>query len=141
VRAQSWPSSLTLTTAPALDTWPWPEFVERPGQPAQEIYDRIAAMPAGKHRAFKSHSAPPELPFIEAGSGTDVKYIVVSRNPEEALVSLKVFLDMHTAQFYELWQMPKAALTRPTFEAFYREVVAPRGMQGMFFGGTSPTCC
>ena len=113
---------------------PWPEFVERPGQPAGEIHERVAAMPAGKRRAFKSHSAPPELPFVKAGSGKHVQYIVVFRNPEEALVSFKIFLDKHTDAFYDLWQMPRAAMTRPTFEAFYREVVDPRQMQGIFFG-------
>lgn len=113
---------------------PWPEFVERPGQPVQEVHARIDAMPAGKRRAFKSHAAPPELPFIKAGTGKDVKYVVVTRNPEEALVSFKVFLEMHTDAFYAQWQMPKNAMTQPTFEAFYREVVAPRGMHGMWFG-------
>ena len=29
---------------------PWPELVERPGQPAREVLDRLAAMPAGKRR-------------------------------------------------------------------------------------------
>ena len=38
---------------------PWPEFVERPGQPPQEVVDRIAAMPTGRRRAIKSHAAPP----------------------------------------------------------------------------------
>lgn len=90
-------------------------------------------MPRGKRRAFKSHDAPPDLPFVKAGSGKDVKYIVVCRNPEEAMVSFKLFLDMHTDAFYDLWQVPKAAMARPTFEAFYREVVDARGMQGMFF--------
>jgi len=113
---------------------PWPEFVERPGQPASEVHARIAAMPRDKRRAFKSHDAPPDLPFVKAGSGKDVKYIVVCRNPEEALVSFKLFLDMHTDAFYDLWQVPRAAMTRPTFDAFYREVVEPRGMGGMFFG-------
>jgi aryl sulfotransferase len=113
---------------------PWPEFVERPGQPASEIHARLLAMPRSRRRAFKSHDAPPDLPFVKVGSGKNVKYIVVCRNPEEALVSFKVFLDMHTDAFYDLWQVPKAAMTRPTFEAFYREVVDPGGMQGMFFG-------
>ena len=113
---------------------PWPEFVERPGQQPQEVLDRIAAMPTDKRRAFKSHSAPPELPFITAGSGKDVKYIAVSRNPEEALVSFKIFIDMHTQAFYDLWKFPRAALCRPDFEAFYREVIDAKGMQGMFFG-------
>ncbi|HXJ22055.1 MAG TPA: sulfotransferase domain-containing protein [Polyangia bacterium] len=113
---------------------PWPEFVERPGRDPQEVVDRIAAMPAGRRRAIKTHAAPPELPFIEAGSGKDVKYVVVSRNPEEALVSFKVFLEQHTDAFYDLWKVPRGAMTRPEFGTWYREVVDPRGMQGMFFG-------
>jgi hypothetical protein len=113
---------------------PWPEFLERPGQSPQEILDRIEAMPTSQRRSFKTHSPPPEMPFIKAGQGKDVKYIAVCRNPEEALVSFKVFLEMHTDAFYDLWQVPRAALTRAEFTAFYREVVASKGMQGMFFG-------
>jgi aryl sulfotransferase len=113
---------------------PWPELVERPGQPQREVLDRLAAMPAGTRRALKSHSAPPELPFIRAGKGPDVKYIAVCRNPEEALVSFKVFLEKHTDAFYDLWKVPRAALTRSDFPTFYREVVESKGMQGMFFG-------
>ncbi len=112
----------------------WPEFVERPGQPAQEVLDRIAAMPASRRRAFKTHAGPPELPFVEAGSGKDVKYVVVARNPEEALVSFKLFLDQHTDAWYDLWKVPRAALTRPDFATWYREVVTPKEMQGMLFG-------
>jgi aryl sulfotransferase len=113
---------------------PWPEFVERPGQPPREVLDRLAAMPTSARRAFKSHSAPPELPFFKAGQGKDVKYIAVCRNPEEALVSFKLFLDNHTDAFFDLWKLPRAALTRPDFEAFYREVIDAKGMQGMFYG-------
>ena len=114
---------------------PWPELVERPGQPQREVLDRLAAMPAGTRRVFKSHSAPPELPFIKkAGQGPDVKYIAVCRNPEESLVSFKIFLEKHTDAFYDLWKVPRAALTRPDFATFYREVVEAKGMQGMFFG-------
>ena len=113
---------------------PWPEFVERPGQPRREVLDRLAAMPPSARRAFKSHSAPPELPFFKAGQGKDVKYIAVCRNPEEALVSFKVFLDKHTDAFFELWKAPRAALTRPDFATFYREVIDAKGMQGMSYG-------
>jgi hypothetical protein len=116
------------------DVVPWPELVERPGQPPQEILDRLEALPVGRRRAFKSHAAPPQLPFVRSGAGKDVKYVVVCRNPEEALVSLKVFLEQHTEAFYDLWQVPKAAMTRPDFGTFYREVLEARGMQGMLFG-------
>jgi len=59
---------------------------------------------------------------------------VVCRNPEEAVVSFKIFLDQHTDAFYDLWKVPRPAMTRPDFGAFYREVFDPRGMQGMLFG-------
>lgn len=112
----------------------WPELVERPGQPPREVLDRLAAMPRGVRRVLKSHSAPPELPFVKVGSGPEVKYIAVCRNPEEALVSFKLFLEKHTDAFYDLWKVPRAALTRPDFGTFYREVVEAKGLQGMFFG-------
>ena len=63
-----------------------------------------------------------------------MKYVVVARNPEESLVSFKLFLDQHTDAFYDLWKVPRAAMTRPDFPTFYREVVDPRGIAGMFFG-------
>ena len=113
---------------------PWPEFVERPGQPPQEMLDRIAAMPTSRRRAIKTHAAPPELPFIKAGTGKDVKYVVVCRNPGGGVVSFKLFLDQHTDAFYDLWKVPRAAMTRPDFGAFYREIFDARGMQGMLFG-------
>ena len=116
------------------DVVPWPEFVERPGQDPREVLERMAAMPVSRRRAIKTHQGPPELPFVKAGSGKDVKYVVVSRNPEEALVSFKLFLEQHTDAWYDLWKVPRAALTRPDFGAWYREVADPKGLQGMFFG-------
>lgn len=112
---------------------PWIEFLSHPGQPLQSVVDRVEAMPAGRRRAFKTHSAPPALPFIEAGSGRDVKYIVVFRNPEEALVSFRPFIEKHSDAWFELWQMPRQAMCRQDFPSFYAEVVDRQGMQGMFF--------
>ncbi len=112
----------------------WPEFTERPGQPLEEVVDRIEALPTDRRRLFKSHTPPPDCPYQKPGTGKDVKYIVVCRNPEEALVSFKVFLERHTDEFYGMWGIPKAALTRPDFPTFYREVVDQEGMQGMLFG-------
>ena len=113
---------------------PWIEFIERPNQPFQEVLDRVEAMPTDRRRAFKSHSAPPALPFQRQGAGKDVKYLVVFRNPEEALVSFRPFLDKHTDEWFDLWKVPKGALYRPDFPSFYREVIDGAGMQGMFFG-------
>ena len=113
---------------------PWIEFVTRPGQPLTELLDTLEAMPADKPRAFKTHSAPPDLPFFDAGSGKQLKYIVVARNPEEALVSFRPFLGQHNDAWFDLWEMPKEAMYRDDFPGFYNEVIAPQGMQGMFFG-------
>ena len=113
---------------------PWIEFLSHPGQSHQNVIDRVEAMPRSRRRAFKTHSAPPELPFLTEGVGRDVKYIVVLRNPEEALVSFRPFLEKHSDEWFDLWQMPREALCRPDFPSFYTEVIDSHGMQGMFFG-------
>lgn len=128
---------LTGGTAAFRDIYeevPWIEFVSYPGQTDQEILDRVEAMPAGRRRAFKTHSPPPAVPYLEAGADREVKYIVVFRNPEEALVSFWPFLNKHSDEWFELWQMPRQAICRPDFPSFYSEVIDSHGMQGMFFG-------
>ncbi len=128
---------LTGGTADFRDLYeevPWIEFLSHPGQSHQDVIDRVAAMPTSRRRAFKTHSAPPAVPFVKAGAGRDVKYVVVFRNPEEALVSFRPFLDQHSDAWYDLWQMPREALCRPDFPSFYSDVIDSHGMQGMFFG-------
>jgi hypothetical protein len=85
-------------------------------------------------RAFKSHSAPPGLPYVEAGGGKDVRYIMVVRHPEEALVSAKPFFEKHTDEWLELWDVPKGALSRPNFSTFYYEVIDRMGLNAALFG-------
>lgn len=113
---------------------PWIEFLSYPGQPFQEVLDRVDAMPMDQRRAFKTHSAPEIVPFIQDGSDKQVKYIVVFRNPEEALVSFRPFLDQQTDEWRDLWQVPKGAYSRPDFPSFYYEVIDAPGAQGRFFG-------
>ena len=113
---------------------PWIEFLGHPEQTHQAVLDRVDAMPTDRRRAFKTHSAPPAVPFIAEGSGQDVKYIVVFRNPEEALVSFRPFLDNHSDEWFDLWQMSKGSICGADFPSFYYDVVDARGMQGMFFG-------
>lgn len=116
------------------DVVPWIEFLSRPGQPHEEVLDRVEAMPTSARRAFKSHSAPPQVPFLASGAGPEVKYLVIFRNPEEALVSFRPFLQQHSDGWFDLWQMPREAMCRPDFPSFYSEVIDGHGMQGMFFG-------
>lgn len=113
---------------------PWIEFLADPEQTEQEVLERVANMTKSKPRAFKTHSAPPDLPFIEPTAGKNVRYIVVCRNPEEAIASFKPFLEKHTDDWFELWGMPKAVMTRDKLTDFYHEIVSEMDMQGMFFG-------
>lgn len=113
---------------------PWIEFLGFPEQPHQDVVDRVGAMPAETRRAFKTHSPPPAVPFQAAGSGKDVKYVVVFRNPEEAFVSFRPFLDKHSDEWFRLWGMPREAMCRPDFPSFYNEVIDGHGMQGAVFG-------
>lgn len=127
---------LTGGTADFRDIYeevPWIEFLGYPGQPHQAVLDRVSAMPAAR-RAFKTHSAPPDVPFKSVSSDRDVKYIVVFRNPEEALVSARPFLEKHSDEWFDLWEMPREAMCRPDFPSFYSEVIDGYGMQGAFFG-------
>ena len=114
---------------------PWLEFVEGPDDTRERRLERFRSMPTSRRRAFKTHSAPPLIPYIAPAPGApDVKYVVVVRNPEEALVSLKPFIEGHSQAFFDHWNVPKAAMTRPTFADFYHEVLANMPTAAMFFG-------
>lgn len=128
---------LTGGTADFQDVYaqvPWIEFLGHPQQIFGEVLDRLERMPIDTRRAFKTHSAPPTVPFQNVATGKDIKYIVVFRNPEEALVSFRPFLGQHTDAWFDLWQVPKEALYRRDFPSFYWQVIDANGMQGMFFG-------
>ena len=74
---------------------------------------------------------PPQLFMSER----DVKYIVAFRNPEEALVSFRPFLEQHSDEWFDLWQMPREAMCRPDFPSFHTEVIlTATACKGMFFG-------
>ncbi len=113
---------------------PWIELVERPGQTPEELLARWEAMPQDARRAFKTHAAPPVLPYVAPGEGRpEVRYIVVARDPEEALVSFKPFLEKHTDEWYALWGVARPSLTAPSFAAFYDRVVEGMGLhEGLF---------
>jgi hypothetical protein len=113
---------------------PWLELLTRPGMPVGELLDRVDGMRRDRPRAFKSHAAPPMLPYVEPDIGQDIRYIVVVRNPEEALVSARPFFEKHTEAWLNLWQVPRAALTRPDFPTFYREVLDTMGLNRALFG-------
>ena len=107
---------------------PWIEFLGDPHDTIEQVADRINAMPRSKRRAFKTHAAPPCLPYFAPNAQHDVRYIVVARNPEEALVSFWPFFARHCDEWVDLWGMPRNALRRDTFQSFYDELVVPFGL-------------
>jgi aryl sulfotransferase len=74
---------------------PWLEFVPRPNTDPDDLVAAFDQMPTELRRAFKSHAAPPTLPFQRAGAGPDVRYLVVVRNPDEAIAASRPFLAAH----------------------------------------------
>ena len=100
-------------------------------------------------RAFKTHSQPGDGPGDFATFRDDMKYVVVVRNPEEAIVSFKPFLAAHSLELWKLWDAvdQREKMMRPTFEAFYNdlvlkgfpnmppEAVPPGGLLTMLFFG------
>jgi Sulfotransferase domain len=114
---------------------PWLEFVEGPDDTREKRLQRFKSMPTTRRRAFKTHAAPPMIPYVEPVAGApDVKYVVVVRNPEEALVSLKPFIEGHSQRFFDYWKASKNEMVRETFEQFYWEVLAKMPIGEMFFG-------
>lgn len=112
---------------------PWIEFVSRPGMPAGELMARLEAMPTAQPRAFKTHSDPTTLGYLPPGGEKDVRYVVVMRNPEEALVSMQPFIAQHTDEWFALWQAPRAAFEYPDFPRFYAGFVEKTQMhRGIF---------
>ena len=96
-------------------------------------------MPADVPRAFKTHSAPPMIPFFKQGEGPNVKYIVVARNPEESLVSFYPFLKKHNPEFIKLYGLPENMFNSfPSFEVFM-DFIGGTAM-GMLFGFMKGTC-
>jgi hypothetical protein len=113
---------------------PWPEFVDHPQSKPEDIAARMDAISSEeRRRAFKSHAAPPDLPYHAPGSGTDVKYIVVLRNPEEAMVSAFPFLGKHTDEWFQLWGIPKGEMVPPDFASFWGGM-GSHGLGPMLFG-------
>ncbi|WP_095011731.1 sulfotransferase domain-containing protein [Tsuneonella mangrovi] len=129
---------LTGGTADFRDIYeevPWIELLNYPGETFEQVASRVDAMPHGVRRGFKSHSAPPALPYLAAGSDPKVKYVVVFRNPEEAMVSFWPFMAKHSDEWFNLWGIPPGAMTRPDFPSFFADFIEPQLAQDTRFFG------
>jgi aryl sulfotransferase len=97
---------------------PWLEFVPTPESAVGDMVARFDAMPSEPRRAFKTHAAPPTLPVQGSGSGTEVRYLVVARHPDEAIASFRPFLDRHSDAWYERWQVDKNDIVAPDLHSY-----------------------
>jgi hypothetical protein len=114
---------------------PWLELVPAPDTPRAALVARIDAMPNDRRRAFKTHSppAPGPLPYHAPGSGRDVQYVVVVRNPDEAIASLHPFIASHSDAWFALWGLEKNAIAPPDFAVFFDGFAKPQ-LGDMIFG-------
>ena len=104
---------------------PWLEFVPRPDIEFEELVAAFDRMSDDRRRAFKTHSGPGDLPYHRPGKGPDVKYVVVVRNPDEAVASIRPFIQAHSDAWFALWQVPRESLVGPDFETFFDEAGGP----------------
>ena len=112
---------------------PWLELVPSPGVTREQRLANFAAMPRERRRAFKTHSPPGLLPYQKPGGRKDVRYVVVARNPDEAIASMHPFAHAHTHEWFDLWKLPREAFCKPSFATFYEEVgrgLFPRSLFG-----------
>lgn len=112
---------------------PWIEVIDRPGRTADDMARKLDAMPAiaNRPRAFKTHASPPMLPFHDR-----VKYVVVARNPEEVVVSMRKFVAKHRQDFHTYWgieRRPEHLNVHGDLREFYEESVVATGMEGRLF--------
>jgi aryl sulfotransferase len=112
---------------------PWLELVPSPRVTREERLARIDALPRHRRRAFKTHSAPGPLPYQAPGTGAHVQYVVVMRNPEEAVASMHPFIASHSDAWFDLWQTPREVFVRDDFATFFADV-GRQFVAGMLFG-------
>jgi hypothetical protein len=110
----------------------WLEFVPSPDANRDDLLAAFEALPRDRRRAFKSHSSPPDLPYLAPGTGPDVRYLVVMRNPDEAVASMRPFIAGHSDAWFDLWQVPKDEIVGPDLATFVEMLAAP--MTGAIFG-------
>jgi hypothetical protein len=112
---------------------PWLELVHGPSATREQRLALLDRMPLERRRVLKTHSPPGPLPYQAPGVSPDVRYVVVVRNPDEAVASMHPFIAAHSDAWFELWQTPRGAFVRPDFRSFYYDV-AQHVFGPMIFG-------
>jgi aryl sulfotransferase len=111
---------------------PWLELVPGPSTTPDDIVRMIDSMPGHRRRAFKTHAAPGMLPYHATGSGTDVRYIVIVRNPDEVLASFYPFIGSHAADWFSLWGIDKQEFVPPDINVCFEMLGKPMLPGGLF---------
>lgn len=107
----------------------WLEFAQ-PKQTSEELAKSFETMPMTTEpfRAFKSHGSPPMFPVRP-----DMKYIVVMRNPCDAISSFYPFLGNHRKEFFDCYGVPPMAF--PDFSAYFDGFITGAGWLDYPFWG------
>jgi hypothetical protein len=92
---------------------PWIEFVPTPESRPEDLIAGFDRMSADRRRAFKTHSPAGVVPYFAPGSGPDVQYVVLVRNPDEAIAALPPFTASHSDAWLNLWHIPREAFGSP----------------------------
>jgi aryl sulfotransferase len=108
---------------------PWLELVPSPDAELDDLVAGFDRMGDDRRRAFKTHSAPGTLPYFGPDERPEVSYVVVMRNPDEAIASMRPFLAAHSDEWFDLWEVPKAEVVGPDLPAFLDGIG-----QGLLFG-------
>ena len=112
---------------------PWIELLSSPAVTRESVIAQLDAMPSERRRAFKTHSAPDDLPFHHADEGPDVQYVVVARNPDEVVASMYPFIGSHSRAWFEAWRMDKDEFVPPNFDIYF-EHMATELLKATVFG-------
>jgi aryl sulfotransferase len=111
---------------------PWIELLKGPGDSPDKVVAEIDSIPDDRRRAFKTHAAPGMLPYHAPGSGADVQYVVIMRNPDEVLASIYPFIRSHAAGWLSHWGIDKDEFVPPDIDACFEEFAKPMLGGGLF---------
>lgn len=93
---------------------PWLEMYEDPDQTPEELLKRWDNFPFSFRRAFKTHAAPPIIPYNQ-----HAKYIVVFRDTKDAIASMYPFLHKHTDDMLQTFGLPIGFLRPKSLDVVY----------------------
>ena len=110
----------------------WIEVMDFYSSTEEDMVNKLDNMDNSLPRVLKTHSAPPVLPYNDK-----VKYVVVARNPEEAIFSMKKFIDAHSDDFLKYWGREPGSMKHPDLQSYYDNFIKGSGIDKRIFGFVS----